>query len=73
MFSTQLNNGIPICLFFFYIISLFAAELGEPKIDIEVKGSAFFKANKHTQTDIQGKSCMPLIYRCQDENTPIPA
>ena len=37
MFSIQSDNFIPICPYF-DIISLFAAELEEPKIGISVKG-----------------------------------
>ena len=37
VFSTQSDNCIPFCSYF-YIISLFAAELEEPKICISGKG-----------------------------------
>ena len=36
MFSTQLDNCIPICPYF-YILSLSAAELEEPKVGISCK------------------------------------
>ena len=40
MFSTQSEICIHICQYFFYFISLFAAELEEPKIGIWGKGLA---------------------------------
>ena len=38
MFSTQPENCISICPYIFDIISLFAAELEEPKLAYQVKG-----------------------------------
>ena len=38
MFSTQSDNCIPICPYFFFHLSFFAAEFEEPKIGISGKG-----------------------------------